>query len=184
MTGRCPVRFLLQRPGGRVKEKAMKFSTLSGIAAAITALSVASSVQAETWNARDLYNYLKRACEVAYQVEEAITDGNGNVTRDERGQVRTRMVTRTQLDYSCVPNKFSQLRISQRVEFVEVDERTFGTDYIFFNAGPVDLKCRASTAEVRAYKGVKKGTTYYIEGTLVGWEPRMWNDNFVMNCGL
>lgn len=162
----------------------MKLTTLAAVAAAAVTLSTSQLARAETWHARDLYNHLKRACEVPYQVEEAITDSNGSVTRDERGQVRTRTVTKTRIDHNCVPNWYSQLRISQRVEFIEVDERTFGSDYIFFKAGPVDLKCRASADEVRAYKSVKKGTPFHIEGTLTGWEPRVWNDNFVMNCRL
>jgi hypothetical protein len=144
----------------------------------------ASNAQAETWTADQLHGYLKNACEISWQVEEAITDSNGNVQRDKDGNVRTTMVTRTRIDYSCVPSKFSNLRIKQVAEFQEVDENTFGNDYVFFDAGPVDLKCVANEQSINYFKDVAKGTKFNIEGTVIRWEPGLWDDNFVMNCGL
>lgn len=182
----CPTESLACLKAGSFARSLACFFARATYVAALAFMSalVTLPAQAQTWQARPLYEYLKKACDVAYQVEEAITDGNGNVQRDAQGNVRTRWVTRTRIDHSCVPGKFSQLRVRQRVEFEEVSESFIGSDHIFFKAGPVDFKCIASASTIKAYKGTKKGTPFVVEGTLVGWEPRIWNDNFVMRCDL
>ncbi len=140
------------------------------------------SAQREVWNANDLQRYLKRACEVSWQVEEAITDSNGNVQRDQNGQVRTRMVTKSKTNYSCVPGKFDQLRVRQNVKFLKVSEGTFGADYVVFGAGSVDLKCIASKRDIQQFKRFDKGTRFDVEGTVVRWEWGLIDDDLIMNC--
>ena len=140
---------------------------------------------AQVWtNANELYRHLKRACEVSRQVEEAVTDSRGNVVRDAAGNVQTKWVTRTEIDRGCVPQKFPNLRLRQYAKFLEVDERTFGSDYVFFNAGDVDLKCKASSSDIRSYKATRKGASVLVEGTVLAWEWRPIDDNFVMHCSL
>jgi hypothetical protein len=124
----------------------------------LIAILPVSNVKAETWTANQLQSYLKNACELSWQVEVAITDSSGNVTRDQNGNIRTKMETRSRTDYSCVPSKF--------------------------DAGSVDLKCVASEQTVEYFKSVSKGSTFNVSGTVTGWEYQAWDDNFVMNCGL
>ena len=150
----------------------------------LIAILPVSNVKAETWTANQLQAYLKNSCEISWQVEVAITDSSGNVTRDQNGNIRTKMETRSRTDYSCVPSKFSTLRINQVAEFQEIDENLFGNDYVLFDAGSVDLKCVASEQTVEYFKSVSKGSTFNVSGTVTGWEYQAWDDNFVMNCGL
>ena len=142
-----------------------------------------SIARADTWSdSRTLYNYLKKACKYSYTVEEAVTNSDGGVQKDQNGKVLTRFVTKSEIRRSCVPSKFPNLYLSTYATFKEVDKNTFGSDYIIFDSGPVDLKCIVNRSTAESWENVEEGTGRRISGTVVEWRFGLIDDDFVMNC--
>ena len=138
---------------------------------------------ADTWTSADsLHDFLKDACEESYMVEEAITDSKGNEQRDQSGSVKTKFVTRYRINHSCVPSKFPNLYLETTAEFQEVEENTFESNYVIYDAGVVDLKCKADDATMIAYQGAEEGVMYRVSGRVLEWEWNLREDDFVMNC--